>query len=115
MNSCNIGGRRRPGTTLARRPYFHALFFNQKVLAKGPSSRPRCKLVRMTSGEIEQIVGSVLKYYGLQLTVRHVMFHDDRWLVLLIPPDGSPVHVTLPDSRPQDVRAALISALEVEE
>jgi hypothetical protein len=54
------------------------------------------------------------KYYGLQLTLRHVMFHDDRWRVLLIPPDGSPVHVTVPDSRPQDVRAALISALEVE-
>jgi hypothetical protein len=68
----------------------------------------------MTGGEIERIVRSVLKYYGLQLTLRHVMFHDDRWRVLLIPPDGSPVQVTVPDSRPQDVRAALIGALEVE-
>jgi hypothetical protein len=68
----------------------------------------------VTQQDVERIVRSVLRDFGLRLNLRSVTKASDSWAVALTEPQRPPLCLTIPDGPPHAVRRAVMAALAVE-
>jgi hypothetical protein len=68
----------------------------------------------MTSRDVERIVRSVLRQYGLRMALRDIQPRTDGWDVVLMPKTGTAIHITLPEGPAHMIRNALLSQLNVD-
>ena len=71
-------------------------------------------LTGVTVRDVEQIVHSVLRDYGLRMMLRGVTRLDDSWDVVLGSRDEVMRHITLIANSAHEVRRALMTALKIE-
>ena len=68
----------------------------------------------VTAHDVERIVQSVLRDYGLRMRIHDVGRLTDSWDIVLDRRDGSALHIAVATSSPHGVRRALMSALKID-
>jgi hypothetical protein len=68
----------------------------------------------LTVRDIESIVRSVLRDYGLGMTLDSVAPHEDGWEIVLRSSPAETVSLTLGPNSPHGLRRALMEALEID-
>ena len=68
----------------------------------------------MTRVEVEAIVRSVLREYGIRPDIRRIALFAREWKIEVVDIDGVTKTLQVFDSSPQVMRASIISALELE-
>ena len=68
----------------------------------------------MTRTDVELIVRSVMRDYGMQADIRRVALFARDWKIEFVNIDGVSKTFSVGDSSPQMLRASIVSALELE-
>ena len=68
----------------------------------------------MTAADVERILRSVVKQYGVSCKLLRVSPLEGAWEVVLVPRDGPTIHLTIPASSAHAVRRSLMTALQVD-
>jgi hypothetical protein len=68
----------------------------------------------VTAHDIERIVQSVLRDYGVAFTLQEIAGGSDVWDVVLKQGTGRPLHIMLAPNSPHGVRRAVMTALKVD-
>jgi hypothetical protein len=67
----------------------------------------------MSRTDVERIVRSVMREYGIQSDIRRIALFGREWRVDLVV-DGVTTTLTVVDSSPQNLRASVMAALDLE-
>lgn len=68
----------------------------------------------VTAHDVERIVQSVLRDYGLRMRLHDVGQLTDSWDVVLARRDGSALHIAVAANSPHGVRRTVMSALKID-
>jgi hypothetical protein len=71
-------------------------------------------LEAMNRADVERIVRSVIRQYGLDSTIRRITLFSHDWNIELVNATGARTTLTVADSSPQHLRSSLIAALDLE-
>jgi hypothetical protein len=68
----------------------------------------------MDRADLERIVRSVMREYGVRPDIRRIVAFAREWRIDLVDIDGRGKTLTVFDSTPQNMRRAIIAALELD-
>ncbi len=68
----------------------------------------------MNRADVEVIVRSVMREYGIQSEIRHVALFAREWKIELVNIDGVTETLTIFDGSPQNFRRSVMAALDLE-
>jgi len=68
----------------------------------------------MLSADIERIVRTVLRDFGLRMSFQRTARVGDDWVIVVISSNGRPINVSVAATSAHDVRRAVMAALGVD-
>jgi hypothetical protein len=67
----------------------------------------------MSRTDVERIVRSIMRDYGLRSDIRRIAPFGSSWYIELVDRDGVSKTLTVVDSSPQHLRASVMAALDL--